>query len=51
MNYLFWILSPLFIKDLITIKKTKSEQLDPFLGRQVKHSFMLVLAYGILLII
>ena len=50
-SYLFWLLSPLFIKDLIAIKKTKPELLDPFLGRQVKHSFLLVLVYGILLII
>ena len=49
--YLFWLFSPLFIKDLIAIKKTKPELLDPFLGRQVKHSFLLVLVYGTLLII
>ena len=50
-SYLFLLLSLLFIKDLIAIKKTKPEQLDPFLGRQVKHSFLLVLVYGILLIL
>ena len=50
-SYLFWLLFPLFLKDLIAIKKTKPELLDPFLGRQVKHSFLLVLVYGILLII
>ena len=50
-SYLFWILSPFFIKDLIAIKKSKPEQLDPFLGRQVGHSFLLVLAFGYLLII
>lgn len=50
-SYLFLLLSVLFIKDLIAIKKTKPEQLDPFLGRQVKHSFLLVLVYGILLIL
>ena len=49
-SYLFWLLSPLFIKDLIAIKKTKPELLDPFLGRQVKHSFLLVLVYGVLLV-
>ena len=49
--YLFWLLFPLFLKDLIAIKKTKPELLDPFLGRQVKHSFLLVVVYGILLII
>ena len=50
-SYLFWLLFPLFLKDLIAIKKTKPELLDPFLGQQVKHSFLLVLVYGILLII
>ncbi|MBO7384580.1 MAG: 1,4-dihydroxy-2-naphthoate octaprenyltransferase [Fibrobacter sp.] len=50
-SYLFWLLIPLFVKDLIAIKKFKPELLDPFLGRQVKHSFLLVLIYGILLIL
>ena len=49
-SYLFLLLSSLFIKDLITIKKTKPESLDTFLGRQVKHSFLLVVVYGILLL-
>ena len=50
-SYLFLLLSILFIKDLIAIKKTKPELLDPFLGRQVKHSFLLVVVYGILLLV
>ena len=50
-SYLFLLLSVLFIKDLVAIKKTKPELLDPFLGRQVKHSFLLVLVYGVLLVI
>ena len=50
-SYLFWLLFPLFLKDLIAIKRTKPEQLDPFLGRQVKHSFLLVVVYGMLLLI
>ena len=50
-SYLFLLLSILFIKDLIAIKKTKPELLDPFLGRQVKHSFLLVVVYGILLML
>ena len=50
-SYLFLLLSILFIKDLIAIKKTKPELLDPFLGRQVKHSFLLVVVFGGLLII
>ena len=49
-SYLFLLLFSLFIKDLIAIKKTKPESLDPFLGRQVKHSFLLVVVYGILLL-
>ncbi len=50
-SYLFWLLSVLFVKDLIAIKKTTPELLDPFLGRQVKHSFLLVVVYGLLLIV
>jgi len=50
-SYLFWLLSVLFIKDLFVIKKTAPERLDPFLGRQVKHSFLLVLVYGVLLLL
>ena len=50
-SYLFLFLSILFIKDLIAIKKTVPEQLDPFLGRQVRNSFLLVLVYGVLLVV
>lgn len=50
-SYLFWLLSPIFIKDLVAIKKTAPELLDPFLGRQVKHSFLVVVVYGISLLI
>ena len=50
-SYLFWLLPPFFLKDLVAIKKTKPELLDPFLGRQVKNSFLLVLVYGVLLVI
>ena len=50
-SYLFLLLSVLFIKDLIAIKKTAPERLDPFLGRQVKHSFLLVLVFGVLLLL
>lgn len=49
-TYAFWLLFPLFLKDLVAIKKTKPEQLDPFLGRQVKHSFLLVLVFVVLLL-
>ena len=50
-SYLFLLVFPLFLKDLIAIKKPKPELLDPFLGRQVKHSFLLVLVFGLLLLI
>ena len=50
-SYLFWLLFPLFLKDLMTIKKTKPEQLDPFLGRQVKHGLLVVVVYGLLLVL
>ena len=50
-SYLFLLVSPLFVKDIIAIKKTKPELLDPFLGRQVKHSFLLVVVYGVLLLV
>lgn len=50
-SYLFWLLLPLFIKDLIAIRQTQPEHLDPFLGRQVKHSFLLVLVYGVLFLL
>ena len=50
-SYLFWLLFPMFLKDLIAIKKTKPELLDPFLGRQVKHSFLLVLVFGTLMLL
>ena len=49
--YLFVVLFLFYLKDLIAIKTTKPELLDPFLGRQVKHSFLLVVIYGILLLI
>ena len=50
-SYLFLLLSVLFVKDLIAINKTKPELLDPFLGRQVKHSFFLVLVFGVLMLL
>lgn len=49
-SYLFLLLMLLFLKELIAIKKTKPELLDPFFGRQVKHSFLLVLVFGVLLL-
>ncbi|MBR0176636.1 MAG: 1,4-dihydroxy-2-naphthoate octaprenyltransferase [Bacteroidales bacterium] len=50
-SYLFLLLVPLFSKDLVALKRTKPEMFDPFLGRQVRNSFLLVLVYGVLYII
>ena len=50
-TYLFWLTAPLFLKDLIAIKKTAPEQLDPFLGRQVLHTFFVVAVYGVLILV
>lgn len=49
-SYMFVWLFLLFFKDLKAIKKTKPEELDPFLGRQVRNTFLLVLVYGVLLV-
>ena len=49
--YLFLLLFPLFLRDLIAIQKNRPEQLDPFLARQVIHSFLLVVVYGILILL
>lgn len=50
-SYAIWILFPLFLKDLIAIKKTNPASLDPYLGRQVRNTFILVLFYGILVVL
>ena len=50
-SYMFVWLFLLFFKDLKAIKKTKSEQLDPFLGRQVRNTFLLVVVYGVLVVV
>ena len=50
-SYMFLWLFLLFFKDLKGINKTQPELLDPFLGRQVRHTFLLVLVYGALLIV
>lgn len=49
--YLFLLLFPLFFRDLIAIHKTRPEQLDPFLARQVIHSFLLVIVFGVLILL
>ena len=46
-TYAYWLLFPLFLKDLFSIKKTKPDLLDPFLGRQVRHGFFVVLVFGL----
>ena len=49
-SYMFVWLFLLFFKDLKAIKKTRPENLDPFLGRQVRNMFLLVVVYGVLLV-
>ena len=46
--YMFLWLFLLFFKDLKAIKTTKPELLDPFLGQQVRNTFLLVIVFGIL---
>ena len=48
--YAFWLLSPLFIKDLITIHKQLERGVpDRLLPRQVLHTLLLTLVFGILI--
>ena len=50
-NYAFWLLFPLFLMDLITIWKTfESGHLDPLLPKQVVHTFLLTLVFGLLIL-
>ena len=49
--YDFWLLAPLFVKNLIDIKKAEPEQLDPQLPKQVINTFVLVLFFGVNLLI
>ena len=49
-TYAFWLLSPLFIKDLITIHKQLERGVpDRLLPRQVLHTLLLTLVFGILI--
>ena len=50
-SYLFVWLFLLFLKDLMAIRKTAPALLDPFLGRQVRNTFFLVVVYGALLFV
>lgn len=47
-SYLFLLMMPLFIIDLVQIKKTPHTQIDPFLKKQAIKTFLLALVYGIL---
>ena len=49
--YAFWLLAPLFAKDLIQIKKSEPAQLDPMLPKQVVKTFIMVLVFGITVMI
>lgn len=47
-TYAFWLLFPLFAKDLITIRKTfESGHFDPLLPKQVIKSFLLALTFSV----
>ena len=49
-TYAFWLLFPLFLKDLLTIHKQKERGApDRLLPRQVLHTLLLTLAFGLLL--
>ena len=48
--YTFWLLAPLFAKDLVRIKKTEPTQLDPMLPKQVVKTFLLTVVFGITLL-
>lgn len=46
-SYAFWLLFPLFLKDLFTIRKTlQSGVPDPLLPKQVLHTFLLTVVFG-----
>ena len=50
-TYLFWLLFPLFLMDLVTLKrKFESGHLDPLLPKQVVKTFLLTLFFGLLIL-
>ena len=50
--HLFWLLFPLFAKDLKTIKNNlETHQFDPLLPKQVRNTFLLTLVFGILFLL
>ena len=51
-TYAFWLLFPLFLMDLITIKKTfESGCPDRLLPKQVIKTFLLTMAFGLLFLL
>ncbi|MCQ2304609.1 MAG: 1,4-dihydroxy-2-naphthoate octaprenyltransferase [Bacteroidales bacterium] len=51
-THLFWLLFPLFAKDLKTIKNNlETHQFDPLLPKQVRNTFLLTLVFGILFLL
>lgn len=51
-THLFWLLFPLFLMDLITMKRVfESGHLDPLLPKQVVQTFLLTLVFGVLLVV
>ena len=50
--YAFWLLSPLFLMDLLTINKLfESGHLDRMLPKQVVKTFLLTLVFGLMLLL
>jgi len=50
-NYAFWLLFPLFLKDLITIKKSIYTGVpDLLLPKQVRNTFLVTVLFGVLLL-
>ena len=50
--YVFWLLFPLFLKDLLTIRKTfKTGVPDPLLPKQVRNTFQLMVVFGVLFLL
>lgn len=50
-GYAFWLLFPLFLKDLLTIKRALETGVpDQLLPKQVLHTFLLTLVFGLLLL-
>lgn len=48
-GYVFWLLFPLFLKDLLTVRKTLETGVpDKLLPRQVLHTFLLTVVFGVL---